>query len=158
VIRMVQHSLRGPPNHGDASERRSPSHRTVPPLRSLRPQLEPTNRHYLPAGVTGLPRDDHEGKSERRCDLDAERGLTPGGINLRARTINSYLAWLHEEGNTPERFRIKLLKNPPKPIQALTDKEIQRLVAFRPNGRIQLRTWVLAMLLLDCGLRIGDTT
>jgi hypothetical protein len=41
-----------------------------------------------------------------------ERGLTPGGINLRARTINSYLAWLHEEGHTPERLRIG-----PDPIQ-----------------------------------------
>jgi integrase/recombinase XerD len=60
------------------------------------------------------------------------------------------LAWLHEEGHTPERLRIKL------PIQTLTDKEIQRLAAFRPKGRIQSRTWVLAMLLLDCGLRIGE--
>jgi integrase/recombinase XerD len=85
-----------------------------------------------------------------------ERGLTLGGINLRARAINSYLTWLHEEGHTSERFRIKLLKNPPKPIQTFTDKEIQRLAAFRPKGRIQIRTWVLAMMLLDCGLRIGE--
>jgi site-specific recombinase XerD len=86
-----------------------------------------------------------------------ERGLTPGGVNLRARAMNSYLTWLHEEeGHIPERFRIKLLKNPPKPIQTLTDKEVQRLAAFRPKGRIQVRTWVLAMLLLDCGLRIGE--
>jgi site-specific recombinase XerD len=85
-----------------------------------------------------------------------ERGLTPGGVNLRARTINSFLSWLHEEGHIAERLKIKLLKNPPKPIQTLTDKEIQRLAAFRPKGRIQTRTWVLAMVLLDCGLRIGE--
>jgi integrase/recombinase XerD len=85
-----------------------------------------------------------------------ERGLSPGGINVRARAINSYLTWLHEEGHIAERLKIKLLKNPPKPIQTLTDKEIQRLAAFRPKGRIQIRTWVLAMLLLDCGLRIGE--
>ena len=85
-----------------------------------------------------------------------ERGLTPGGINLRARAINSYLTWLYEDGHVSERLKIKMLRNPPKPIQTLTDKEIQRLAAFRPKGRIQTRTWMLAMLLLDCGLRIGE--
>ena len=46
-----------------------------------------------------------------------ERGLTPGGINLRLRSINSFLTWLHEEGHIREPLRVKLLKNPPKPIQ-----------------------------------------
>lgn len=46
-----------------------------------------------------------------------ERGLTPGGINLRARAINSYLTWLHEDGYLPERLKIKMLRNPPKPVQ-----------------------------------------
>jgi hypothetical protein len=46
--------------------------------------------------------------------------------------MNSYLTWLHEERHIPERFRVKLLKNPPKPIQTLTDKEIQRLAGAEP--------------------------
>ncbi len=29
-----------------------------------------------------------------------DRGLTPGGINMYARTFNSYLSWLHAEGHT----------------------------------------------------------
>jgi len=45
-----------------------------------------------------------------------QRGLTPGGINMYARTINSYLSWLHAEGHITERLRIKLLPNPPKPL------------------------------------------
>jgi len=30
-----------------------------------------------------------------------ERGQSPGGINMYARTINSYLSWLHAEGMFP---------------------------------------------------------
>jgi site-specific recombinase XerD len=85
-----------------------------------------------------------------------ERGLSPGGINVRIRSINSYLTWLHEEGHVSERLRIKVLKNPPKPIQTLTDKDIRLVAMFKPKGRMQTRTWVLAMTLLDCGLRISE--
>jgi site-specific recombinase XerC len=53
-----------------------------------------------------------------------ERGLTPGGINVRLRSINSFLTWLHEEGHIREPLRVKLLKNPPKPIQTLSDTDI----------------------------------
>jgi hypothetical protein len=48
-----------------------------------------------------------------------ERGLTPGGINLRARAINSYLTWLHEDGHVAERLKIKMLRNPPNPNKFL---------------------------------------
>ena len=34
-----------------------------------------------------------------------ERGLSPGGINLRARAINSYLTWLHEDGRNAHLHR-----------------------------------------------------
>jgi integrase/recombinase XerD len=85
-----------------------------------------------------------------------ERGLTPGGINVRLRSINSFLSWLHEEGHIREPLRVKLLKNPPKPIQTLSDQDVKRLVTYRPKGRIETRTWTLALVLLDCGLRISE--
>jgi integrase/recombinase XerD len=84
------------------------------------------------------------------------RGLTAGGINLRVRAINSFLTWLHEEGHLPERLKLKLLKNPPKPIQTLGERDIRLLTTFKPKGRIEIRTWTLAMVLLDCGLRISE--
>jgi hypothetical protein len=80
-----------------------------------------------------------------------QRGLTPGGINMYARTINSDLSWLHAEGHISDRLRIKLLPNPPKPLRALSDAEIRRLVMFRPHGRIALRTWTIIVMLLDTG-------
>jgi site-specific recombinase XerD len=39
-----------------------------------------------------------------------ERGYSPGGINVKLRTLNSFLTWLHEEGHTPERHRVRLLR------------------------------------------------
>jgi site-specific recombinase XerD len=85
-----------------------------------------------------------------------QRGLTSGGINMYARTINSFLSWLHAEGHTPERLRIRLLPNPHKPLQALSDTELRRLVMFRPRGRLALRTWTIVVTLLDTGLRFDE--
>jgi integrase/recombinase XerD len=84
------------------------------------------------------------------------RGLSAGGINLRIRSINSFLTWLHEEGHLAERLRIRLLKNPPKPVTTLSSQDIRSLSRFHPKGRIQVRSWTLAMLLLDSGLRINE--
>jgi integrase/recombinase XerD len=85
-----------------------------------------------------------------------ERGLTPGGINMYARTINSYLSWLHDEGHHPDHLGIKLLSNPPKPYNTFSAADIRRLVTYAPKGWSQLRTWTLAVLLLDTGLRIAE--
>jgi hypothetical protein len=63
-----------------------------------------------------------------------ERGLTPGGINMYARTINSYLTWLHEEGHASDRLRVKLLPNPPKPYTTFSDADLRRLVTNAPKG------------------------
>jgi len=49
-----------------------------------------------------------------------ERGLTPGGINVRLRSINSFLTWAYEEGQIREPLRVKLLKNPPEPLQTFS--------------------------------------
>ncbi|HEU5256538.1 MAG TPA: tyrosine-type recombinase/integrase [Vicinamibacterales bacterium] len=85
-----------------------------------------------------------------------KRGLTPGGINVRLRSINSFLTWLHEEGHTPDRVRVRLLPDPPKPITPISDVEIRRLLTFRPTRSWQRRTWTLVLLLLDTGLRLSE--
>ena len=36
------------------------------------------------------------------------QGFSPGGINVKLRTLNSFLTWLHEEGHTEERHRVRL--------------------------------------------------
>src|SRR5262245_43430504 len=72
--------------------------------------------------------------------VQRKRGLTSGGINMYARSINSFLSWLHSEGHLAERLKIRLLPDPPKPLTPITDNETRRLISFRPKGRLQTRT------------------
>jgi integrase/recombinase XerC len=85
-----------------------------------------------------------------------ERGITAGAVNLRARSLNSFFSWLHQEGHAAERLRVKMLPNPLRPINLLRDEDVRRLVAFRPSGVNQRRAWTLAITLLDTGLRIDE--
>jgi site-specific recombinase XerD len=85
-----------------------------------------------------------------------QRGLTTGGINVRIRSINSFLSWLHDEGRLQEHLRIKVLRNSPKPIALLPDTDVRRLMQFRPKTLNERRAWTLTMLLLDSGLRIEE--
>jgi site-specific recombinase XerD len=85
-----------------------------------------------------------------------QRGLVAGGINIKLRSINSYLSWLHAEGHTTEHLKVRLLPDHPKPLTPISDAEIRRLVLFRPQGWEHVRTWTLILLLLDTGLRIDE--
>lgn len=85
-----------------------------------------------------------------------ERGLTPGGCNVRIRSVNSYLSWLHAERHIPERLRMKLLPNPPKPYSTFSDADIRRLITHAPKSWTRRRAWTLAILLIDTGLRITE--
>jgi integrase/recombinase XerD len=85
-----------------------------------------------------------------------QRGLTPGGINMFARSINSFLSFALGEGLISERLRIRLLPDPPKPLTPISDQEIRRLLVFRPKGRAQTRMWTLVLLLLDTGLQLSE--
>jgi integrase/recombinase XerD len=72
------------------------------------------------------------------------------------RTVNSFLSWLHEEGTITHALRIRLLSHHAKPLTTFSDTDVKRLVAFRPRGRIQTRTWTLIVCLLDTGVRIDE--
>ena len=85
-----------------------------------------------------------------------EPGLAAGGINMYARTLNSYLSWLHTEGRTADRLRVKLLPNPPKPYATFSDADLRLLIAHRAVKWAERRAWTLAVLLLDTGVRITE--
>lgn len=85
-----------------------------------------------------------------------QKGVTPGGVNMYARSINSFLTWLHENGHAPTRLRIRLLPNPPRPLATFTDADINRLLTYRPQSASHRRTWALIVVLLDTGLRISE--
>jgi site-specific recombinase XerD len=85
-----------------------------------------------------------------------ERKLSTGGVNLRIRSLNSFLTWMHEEGHTSERLRVKLLRAERKVITTLSDQDVRLLMNYRPSGVNDLRIWTLMMMLLDTGLRIEE--
>jgi site-specific recombinase XerD len=91
------------------------------------------------------------------ADLDAwvirlrQQGLSPGGVNMYARAVNSYLTWLHEDGHVNVRLKIKLLRAPLRQHTLLTAAEVAALVRFRPRTLAERRTHALILLLLDTG-------
>jgi len=126
----------------------------------LRTWSIPTQRTYrqamqslAPALVEGIPT---KSALDNWVIAVRERGLSPGGINMYARVINSYLTWLHDEGKTPTRLRIKLLPNPHKALTTFSDTEVKRLLHGTANGMNRKRSKTLLTLLLDTGMRISE--
>jgi len=97
-----------------------------------------------------------------KAELDAwvirlrQQGLSPGGVNMYARALNSYLTWLHEDGHVDARLKIKLLRAPLCQHTLLTALELAALLRFRPRTLAERRTHALILLLLDTGIRINE--
>jgi site-specific recombinase XerD len=88
-----------------------------------------------------------------------QRGLTSGGINVRLRTVNSFLSWLREEGHITEPLRVRLLPKAPRVVVTFSDAEVRRILAVRPVRPIEramIRAWTLFVTLVDTGLRIEE--
>ena len=68
-------------------------------LRGWTPETVRTYRYSL----RGLPPEISKASLNDLVAALRQRGLSPGGINLRVRSINSFQTWLHEEGHLGER-------------------------------------------------------
>src|SRR6478752_5634776 len=68
------------------------------------------------------------------------RGVTPGGVNMCARSVNSYLSWLHEEGHLPVKLRVRLMKAPAKVPTLLSAQEVRTILLFKPKSKMEWRT------------------
>ena len=85
-----------------------------------------------------------------------ERGASAAYCNIGIRCLNACCAWAHEEQLLPTRLKLKQLKHHPKPIQPFSEAEIRLLMANKPRRITYQRTWLLAVLLLDTGLRVDE--
>jgi site-specific recombinase XerD len=82
----------------------------------------------------------------------------PECANIYIRVINTWLAWLKEEDEFLEyAWKIEKLSEP-KGIrrEIFTPEIITALSKFKPTNFDMIRTWTLAMLIFDTGLRIED--
>jgi integrase/recombinase XerD len=82
---------------------------------------------------------------------------------LSKRTINNYikgfsvfLGWLAENGHTPERLHIKLVKQEEKVLATFTDKHLEAIICYKPKSKPQERLHTLLLFLIDTGCRIDE--
>jgi len=85
-----------------------------------------------------------------------EAGKTPGGINAHIRGINSFLTWLYENGHTPERLKLKQLKQEQRVLKSFSDEDLKRIVNWKPKSFSECRLHALLCTLVDTGCRIDE--
>jgi integrase/recombinase XerD len=84
-----------------------------------------------------------------------EAGMSPAGINIYIRAMNSFSGWLKEE-HGQEQIILKQLKAPQKVVCVFSDADIRLLTAFKPRTAPEWRIHTLAQTLLDTGCRINE--
>mgnify|MGYP005842349813 CR=1 FL=1 len=89
--------------------------------------------------------------------------LSADHVNGVVAALRTYFPWCAEEGlrEANPALRLKFLRPAPRPVEALTEQEVSRLVKtatrLRPRERFAThRNAALALLLLDTGLRVGE--
>jgi integrase/recombinase XerD len=93
---------------------------------------------------------------EARVICLRQRGVSPAGVNIYIRSMNSFCSWLKEEGVLTEIIKLKQLKAHTKPAQVLSEAEVKRFLQSKPKRHSYLRTWVMCALMLDTGCRIDE--
>ena len=129
--------------------------------KTVRTYRQGLNAFQMALGQTEVRAPDKAAGRLTKAHLDTfvismrQRGLSAGGCNMYIRTVNSFLSWLAEEHEHP-RLRIKLLPDPKKALTTFSNADIRLLLAFKPKGRLQVRSWTLVLLLVDTGVRIDE--
>jgi integrase/recombinase XerD len=89
-----------------------------------------------------------------------EKGLKATGCNCAIRAINSYLHWSSKPnrkcGAGCTHPRIAQLKEPQTIFPTLSEVQIKRIVAWKPQGHYPRRLHLIALFLLDTGCRISE--
>lgn len=88
--------------------------------------------------------------------------MTSGGeikassANAYAKSINSFLTWLHENGHTPTHLRIPLTSTQRKVLTTYTPDEVRKILGYKPTSRTGKRVMALLYLLIDTGARVSE--
>lgn len=84
------------------------------------------------------------------------RDVSPITVNTYARALNAFFKWLHVEGHCMKLVQIPRLKEPETVIATLKPDHIQRLMQTRPECHNQRRAQMVALTILDTGLRLKE--
>jgi integrase len=83
-------------------------------------------------------------------------GMKPGAANAFARSINSYLSWLSENGHIAARLRVPMTKQPKRVLKTYSPEEAQRIINHNPKSRTGKRVMAILLLLIDTGARVSE--
>ncbi len=88
-----------------------------------------------------------------------EKSYSPFTVNIRLRTIKTYLNWLYSEKyiNNNLSLKIKLLKTPVDKVQPMANSDIKRLLDTCDfTTYTGFRDFCVIILILDTGIRVGE--
>jgi len=70
--------------------------------------------------------------------------------------MNSFLSWLKENEHTQEHLKIRQLKEEKKVLQTFDERQIKKIIGWKPTGFYQWRLYALLCLIIDTGIRIEE--
>jgi len=84
-------------------------------------------------------------------------GVSPTSVNTYLRGFKAYVRWLHQEGHLQTVIKVEFLRTEIKVLEVLSMEHVRKLIHHRPRGTNETRAQAVALLILDTGLRIGET-
>jgi integrase/recombinase XerD len=87
-----------------------------------------------------------------------ERPVSPISVNVYLRVVNTFLKWLKDEDEYLQfAWKVKELETAKGDRREIfPDEDVTALQKYKPVSFNQHRAWTIAMLMLDCGIRIEE--
>jgi site-specific recombinase XerD len=82
-------------------------------------------------------------------------GMSPGGCNVKIRSINSFLSWCYRKGHAPD-LKIKTFRVKDVVPYQLNDAHIRALISYKPKDKYEKRLHALILTCIDTGCRIDE--
>jgi integrase/recombinase XerD len=88
--------------------------------------------------------------------LHATQEIKPSSVNAYARSVNSFLTWLFENGHVATHMRVPLTSVEKRVLQTYTPGEARKIITHKPQSRKGKRMMALLYLLIDSGARVSE--
>ena len=85
-----------------------------------------------------------------------ERGVKPVTCNTWVRALNAFCRWLHEQGEVPDRVKLRPQRLEKRIISTHNEAILRAMLKFKPKDFAQWRVYTLVSTILDTGCRIEE--